>query len=277
MIAFVKGRVEALTLTSAVVEVGGVGMQVWCTPGTLAALRIGDQGTVHTSLVVREDSLSLYGFASTDERDVFELLQTASGVGPKLAQAMLAVHDPDALRREAPGQWWNTARLTLGYARAAHAVRGHLADCAGAIATAACATAHGVMAARGQWVTNEKTLLERAGLRAVDGVLSGLPFAALVDPASGRFALQRWEIVYRPALTPREERPIPGGAERVLVQALVRQGRNRRHHVRPDRPEDPVRSRPGWHQGRAGSDGPGHPPNRVQGGQDPVGPVLLES
>jgi holliday junction DNA helicase RuvA len=48
---------------------------------------------------VREDSLSLYGFASTDERDVFELLQTASGVGPKLAQAMLAVHDPDALRR----------------------------------------------------------------------------------------------------------------------------------------------------------------------------------
>jgi holliday junction DNA helicase RuvA len=99
MIAFVKGRVEALTLTSAVVEVGGVGMQVWCTPGTLAALRIGDQATVHTSLVVREDSLSLYGFASTDERDVFELLQTASGVGPKLAQAMLAVHDPDALRR----------------------------------------------------------------------------------------------------------------------------------------------------------------------------------
>ena len=99
MIAFVKGRVEALTLTSAVVEVGGVGMQVWCTPGTLAALRIGDQATVHTSLVVREDSLSLYGFVSTDERDVFELLQTASGVGPKLAQAMLAVHDPDALRR----------------------------------------------------------------------------------------------------------------------------------------------------------------------------------
>ena len=99
MIAFVKGRVEALTLTNAVVEVGGVGMQVWCTPGTLAALRIGDQATLPTSLVVREDSLTLYGFASIDERDVFELLQTASGVGPKLAQAMLAVHEPDALRR----------------------------------------------------------------------------------------------------------------------------------------------------------------------------------
>jgi holliday junction DNA helicase RuvA len=99
VIAFVKGRVEALTLTSAVVEVGGVGMQVWCTPGTLAALRVGEEATLPTSLVVREESLTLYGFASTDERDVFELLQTASGVGPKLAQAMLAVHEPDALRR----------------------------------------------------------------------------------------------------------------------------------------------------------------------------------
>jgi holliday junction DNA helicase RuvA len=99
VIAFVKGRVEALTLTSAVVEVGGVGMQVWCTPGTLASLRVGEEASLPTSLVVREDSLTLYGFASVDERDVFELLQTASGVGPKLAQAMLAVHDPDALRR----------------------------------------------------------------------------------------------------------------------------------------------------------------------------------
>jgi Holliday junction DNA helicase RuvA len=99
MIAFVKGRVEALTLSSAIIEVGGVGMQVWCTPGTLAALRVGDDASLPTSLVVREESLTLYGFASVDERDVFELLQTASGVGPKLAQAMLAVHDPDALRR----------------------------------------------------------------------------------------------------------------------------------------------------------------------------------
>jgi holliday junction DNA helicase RuvA len=99
VIAFVRGRVETLTLTSAVIEVGGVGMQVWCTPGTLAALRIGDEATLPTALVVREESLTLYGFASVDERDVFELLQTASGVGPKLAQAMLAVHEPDALRR----------------------------------------------------------------------------------------------------------------------------------------------------------------------------------
>ncbi|MFD7895068.1 Holliday junction branch migration protein RuvA [Streptomyces sp. NPDC059568] len=98
MIAFVSGPVAALAPTTAVIEVGGVGMAVQCTPGTLAALRIGQQAKLATSLVVREDSLTLYGFADDDERQVFELLQTASGVGPRLAQAMLAVHSPDALR-----------------------------------------------------------------------------------------------------------------------------------------------------------------------------------
>src|SRR4029077_2800237 len=81
------------------IEVGGVGMRVQCTPGTLATLRPGEPAQVATSLVVREDSLTLYGFSSEDERNVFELLQTASGVGPRLALAMLAVHAPDALRR----------------------------------------------------------------------------------------------------------------------------------------------------------------------------------
>ncbi len=98
MIAFVSGPVAALAPDSAVVEVGGVGMTVQCSPGTLAGLRIGESARLHTSLVVREDSLTLYGFADDDERQVFELLQTASGVGPRLAQAMLAVHSPDALR-----------------------------------------------------------------------------------------------------------------------------------------------------------------------------------
>ncbi|MFF8386613.1 Holliday junction branch migration protein RuvA [Streptomyces kanasensis] len=98
MIAFVTGPVAALAPTTAVVEVGGVGMAVQCTPNTLSTLRIGQEARLHTSLVVREDSLTLYGFADDDERQVFELLQTASGVGPRLAQAMLAVHTPDALR-----------------------------------------------------------------------------------------------------------------------------------------------------------------------------------
>ncbi len=98
MIAFVSGPVAALAPTTAVLEVGGVGMAVQCTPNTLSGLRIGQEAKLATSLVVREDSLTLYGFVDDDERQVFELLQTASGVGPRLAQAMLAVHSPDALR-----------------------------------------------------------------------------------------------------------------------------------------------------------------------------------
>lgn len=98
MIAFVSGQVAALAPTLAVIEVGGVGMAVQCTPNTIAGLRVGEQARLATSLVVREDSLTLYGFADDDERQVFELLQTASGVGPRVAQAMLGVHTPDALR-----------------------------------------------------------------------------------------------------------------------------------------------------------------------------------
>jgi holliday junction DNA helicase RuvA len=99
MIAFVQGRVDTVGVDTAVVDVGGVGLQVLCTPGTLASLRAGEHARLPTSMVVREDSLTLFGFADDDERGLFELLQTASGVGPKLAQAMLAVHGPQALRR----------------------------------------------------------------------------------------------------------------------------------------------------------------------------------
>lgn len=99
MIAFVAGRVASLAPDGAVVEVGGVGLSVQCTPSTLARLRVGEAAQLPTSLVVREDSLTLYGFIDDDERAVFELLQTASGVGPRLAQAMLGVHPPDTLRR----------------------------------------------------------------------------------------------------------------------------------------------------------------------------------
>ena len=99
MIASLSGPVAALAPDSAVVEVGGIGIAVQCTPNTLSGLRMGQQTKLATSLVVREDSLTLYGFADDDERQTFELLQTASGVGPRLAQAMLAVHSPDALRR----------------------------------------------------------------------------------------------------------------------------------------------------------------------------------
>jgi len=99
VISFVRGRVATLGPEQVVVDLGGVGLAVQCTPGTLAGLRDGADAQLATSLVVREDSLTLYGFADDDERCVFELLQTASGVGPRLAQAMLAVHGPDDLRR----------------------------------------------------------------------------------------------------------------------------------------------------------------------------------
>ena len=98
MIAFVRGDVAAVNLTSAVLEVGGVGLELMCTPGTLATLRPGHSATLPTSMVVREDSLTLFGFLDDDEKSTFELVQTASGVGPKLAQAMLAVLTPDDLR-----------------------------------------------------------------------------------------------------------------------------------------------------------------------------------
>ena len=99
MIAFVRGQVAAMTLSSAVLEVGGVGLELMCTPNTLATLRTGQTATLPTSMVVREDSLTIFGFVDDDEKQVFELVQTASGVGPKVAQAITAVLAPDDLRR----------------------------------------------------------------------------------------------------------------------------------------------------------------------------------
>jgi Holliday junction DNA helicase RuvA len=110
MIASVRGTVAAVSPDGAVIEVGGVGLAVQCAPGTLAGLRLGEQARLATSLVVREDSLTLYGFADDEEKQLFELLQTASGVGPRLAQAVLAVHSPDTVRRAIAGA--DTATLT---------------------------------------------------------------------------------------------------------------------------------------------------------------------
>jgi len=99
VIASVSGRVAAVSPDGAVVEVGGIGLAVQCTPGTIARLQLGESARLSTSLVVREDSLTLYGFADDDERQLFELLQTANGVGPRLAQAVLAIHPPREVRR----------------------------------------------------------------------------------------------------------------------------------------------------------------------------------
>lgn len=98
MIASVRGTVLATHLDSVVVEVGGVGMLVHTTPATASSLRHGQEATLATTLVVREDSLTLYGFGDQDERALFEQVQTVSGVGPKVALAILAVLAPDVAR-----------------------------------------------------------------------------------------------------------------------------------------------------------------------------------
>jgi holliday junction DNA helicase RuvA len=98
MIASVAGRVASVGAEIAVVEVGGVGLALHCTANTLATLRVGQSTSLATSLIVREDALTLYGFADADERELFELLQTVGGVGPRVAQAVLSVHTPHTVR-----------------------------------------------------------------------------------------------------------------------------------------------------------------------------------
>ena len=97
MIASVRGAVAHVGLDRVVVEVGGVGMLVHTTPATASACRRGSEATLSTTLVVREDSLTLFGFETAAERDMFETVQTVSGVGPRLALAMLSVMGPDQL------------------------------------------------------------------------------------------------------------------------------------------------------------------------------------
>jgi holliday junction DNA helicase RuvA len=117
MIAHLNGLVAGVSPDGAVIDVGGVGLRVQCTPDTLASLRPGEPARVATSLVVREDSLTLFGFGTDDERNVFELLQTASGIGPRLALAMIAVHSPDALRRAVAAEDLNALTMVPGIGR----------------------------------------------------------------------------------------------------------------------------------------------------------------
>jgi holliday junction DNA helicase RuvA len=98
LISFLRGTVAHVGLSTAVIDLNGAGMSVNATPQTLSRLHVGEQGQLFTSLIVREDSLTLFGFASDDEREVFDILLSVSGVGPRLALAVLAVHDPEAIR-----------------------------------------------------------------------------------------------------------------------------------------------------------------------------------
>ncbi len=110
MIASLRGIVAVVRDSSVIIEVGGVGILAHCTPDTARTVRIGEPVTLHTTLVVREDSLTLYGFSDADQRDVFEAVQTVSGVGPRIALAALSTLTPDDLRRAVSRG--DTARLT---------------------------------------------------------------------------------------------------------------------------------------------------------------------
>ena len=97
MIASVRGTVLAASETSAIIDVGGVGLEITVTPGRARQLQVGSEATLSTALIVREDDLALYGFSDAEERAVFDLLRGVTGVGPKSAMGVLAVMDPDEI------------------------------------------------------------------------------------------------------------------------------------------------------------------------------------
>lgn len=110
MIAQLRGTVAAVGGTSVVVDLSGLGLKALCTPATASRARPGEPITLHTSLIVREDSLTLFGFDDPAERDCFDLVQSASGIGPKIALAVVSVFSPGDFR--AAVSTGNVAALT---------------------------------------------------------------------------------------------------------------------------------------------------------------------
>lgn len=117
MIDYVRGSVTRIAEGHVVVDVGGVGLRLEAAPATVAALHVGEHRELPTSLVVREDSLTLYGFAELDEREVFELVQSVSGIGPRTAQALVATLTPDGLRAAVQRQDANAVMKVPGIGR----------------------------------------------------------------------------------------------------------------------------------------------------------------
>lgn len=201
MISSVRGQVLSVELDHAVVEVGGgVGLAVHAVPATLATLRRGEQTRLATSLVVREDSLTLYGFVDAAARELFVLLQTVSGVGPRLALAMLAVLEPDTLRTAlAQGDLAVLTRVPGIGRKGAERLVVELRDRVGVLAPAASGTAtQGGSAMRTQ----------------VTEALIGLGFAA-----------RQAELAVDAVLA--EADPEPADTSEVLRSVLTRLGRNR--------------------------------------------------
>jgi holliday junction DNA helicase RuvA len=99
MIRWLRGSIHQINPSSVIVNVSGVGLEVQCTPATALSVRIGEAAEFLTSFVVREDGWTLYGFLEADEREVFDVVQTVSGIGPRIALTLLATLTPDEIRR----------------------------------------------------------------------------------------------------------------------------------------------------------------------------------
>lgn len=114
MIAIISGKVLETRIDGLVINVGGVGLFVLASPDLIARAKVGEEISVHTSLVVREDSLTLFGFESVLSRELFELVQSVSGFGPKLAFTILAAMSPDEFREAIATEDVNRLKQTPG-------------------------------------------------------------------------------------------------------------------------------------------------------------------
>lgn len=176
MIASVAGIVQHAGLDRVVVSVGGVGMLVHTTPATAGSCRVGAETQLATTLVVREDSLTLFGFATADERDMFETVQSVSGVGPRIALAMISVMGPDDLRHAlSAGDTKSLTKVPGIGPKSAQRLVLELKDKVGALpgsgsGTAASTAAAGGGSGWGEQVTEALTGLGYSAKQAADAV-----------------------------------------------------------------------------------------------------------
>lgn len=193
MIAQLTGTVVAAGATWVVVDLNGFGLRAQCTPATASAVRLGQPTTLFTSLIVREDSLTLYGFADADERDCFELVQSASGIGPKIAQAVVSVLSPDALRAAIAAE--NIPALTKVPGIGVKGAQRLVIELKDKINTLAAVTAPGApaMASEAQWRDQVKGGLEGLGWssRDADRACDSVEHLVESDPATPVAVLMR--------------------------------------------------------------------------------------
>lgn len=179
MISRLSGIVIGVGATWVVLDLNGFGVKALCTPATASAARLGQPATLATSLVVREDSLTLYGFAEADERDCFELVQSASGIGPKIAQAVVSVLSPDALRAAIAAE--NIAALTKVPGIGIKGAQRLVIELKDKIHTLAAITGPGAATPQPDWRDQVKGGLEGLGWSSRDADKACDSVAALVD------------------------------------------------------------------------------------------------